>query len=82
VIARCLTGSAIACRLQKFIDLLDRRAQQFDLTGGILSTFPWIRYIAPEMSGYNILITLNNELKSFLMVRGLDLNVNSILASY
>ncbi|XP_011861104.1 PREDICTED: probable cytochrome P450 305a1 [Vollenhovia emeryi] len=54
-------------RLQKFIDLLDRRAQQFDMTGGILSTFPWIRYIAPEMSGYNILVTLNNELKSFLM---------------
>ncbi|XP_071634784.1 probable cytochrome P450 305a1 [Temnothorax longispinosus] len=54
-------------RLQKFMDLLDRRAQQFDLTGGILATFPWIRYVAPEMSGYNILITLNNELKNFLM---------------
>ncbi|KAL0099680.1 hypothetical protein PUN28_019821 [Cardiocondyla obscurior] len=53
--------------LQKFIDMLDRRAQIFDMTGGILSTFPWIRYVAPEMSGYNILVTLNNELKRFLM---------------
>ncbi|XP_012535700.1 probable cytochrome P450 305a1 [Monomorium pharaonis] len=54
-------------RLQKFIDLLERRSQVFDLTGGILSIFPWIRYIAPDSSGYNILVTLNNELKNFLM---------------
>lgn len=53
-------------RLQKFMSLLDRRAQQFDMAGGILTTFPWIRYVAPEMSGYNILVTLNNELKSFI----------------
>lgn len=54
-------------RLQKFIDLLDRRAQQFDMSGGFLAAFPWMRYIAPELSGYNILVTLNNELKGFLM---------------
>jgi len=49
--------------------LLERRAQVFDMSGGILSTFPWIRYIAPETSGFNILQRLNEELKNFLMVR-------------
>lgn len=48
--------------------LLERRAQQFDMAGGILATFPWMRYVAPEMSGYNVLVTLNNELRSFLTV--------------
>ncbi|KOX69408.1 hypothetical protein WN51_05571 [Melipona quadrifasciata] len=50
-----------------FVNLLERRAQVFDMTGGFLNAFPWIRYIAPELSGYNLLCTLNNELKDFLM---------------
>ncbi|XP_018057725.1 PREDICTED: probable cytochrome P450 305a1 [Atta colombica] len=54
-------------RLQKFLNLMERRAEKFDLTGGILTAFPWLRYIAPEMSGYNFLVKLNNELKNFLM---------------
>lgn len=53
-------------RLQYFIDLMDRRANIFDMVGGILTTFPWIRYVAPEASGYNVLLELNNELKGFL----------------
>ncbi|KAL6263530.1 hypothetical protein P5V15_006319 [Pogonomyrmex californicus] len=54
-------------RLQTFINLLERRAQCFDMTGGLLASFPWLRYIAPEMSGYNLLVALNNELKDFLI---------------
>ena len=54
-------------RLQCFMDLMERRARAFDMVGGLLSTFPWLRYIAPEASGYNLLVTLNNELKDFLM---------------
>ncbi|KAJ8667478.1 hypothetical protein QAD02_009141 [Eretmocerus hayati] len=53
-------------KLQYFIDLMGRRAQAFDMTGGILSAFPWIRHIAPNYSGYNLLVTLNNEFKSIL----------------
>lgn len=59
----------ITYRLQYFNDLMERRARAFDMSGGILSTFPWIRYVAPETSGYNLLTKLNNELKSFLTVR-------------
>ncbi|XP_014612259.1 PREDICTED: probable cytochrome P450 305a1 [Polistes canadensis] len=53
-------------KLQYFIGLMERRSRTFDLAGGILSTFPWIRYIAPEISGYNLLINVNNELKHIL----------------
>ena len=65
--------SVITCRLQKFLNLMERRTEKFDLTGGILTAFPWLRYIAPEMSGYNFLVKLNNELKNFLMVRNFDM---------
>lgn len=47
---------------------MERRARAFDMAGGMLSTFPWIRYVAPETSGYNLLMKLNNELKDFLTV--------------
>lgn len=56
------------CRLQKFLTIMDRRAQLFDISGGILSTFPWLRYVAPEISGYKTLLELNNELKNLLLV--------------
>lgn len=48
---------------------MSRRAKAFSMGGGVLSSLPWIRYIAPEASGYNLLMTLNNEFKSFFMVR-------------
>lgn len=55
-------------RLEYFVDLMVRRAQAFDMTGGILSAYPWIRHFAPEYSGYNLLVHLNNEFKKILMV--------------
>ncbi|XP_033223928.1 probable cytochrome P450 305a1 [Belonocnema kinseyi] len=54
-------------RLKYFVNLMDRRAKAFSMGGGVLSSFPWIRYIAPEASGYNLLMSLNKELKSFFM---------------
>nr|XP_033183429.1 probable cytochrome P450 305a1 [Bombus vancouverensis nearcticus] len=54
-------------RIESFIKLMETRAQVFDMMGGLISAFPWIRYIAPEFSGYNLLCTLNKELKDFLM---------------
>uniref|UniRef100_V9ILU6 Cytochrome P450 305a1 n=1 Tax=Apis cerana TaxID=7461 RepID=V9ILU6_APICE len=65
------TGELIAFnqqqKLEYFLDLLERRSRCFDITGGLLAAFPWIRYIAPEISGYNIMCMLNKELKDFLM---------------
>ncbi|XP_078042160.1 putative cytochrome P450 305a1 isoform X2 [Augochlora pura] len=54
-------------RLEYFIDVMDRRSRWFDIAGGNLSAFPWLRYIAPEASGYKLLMTLNDELKTFIM---------------
>lgn len=59
---------AIIYRL-KFMSIFNRRTQAFDMTGGMLSYFPWIRYIAPKISGYKLLIEFNHELKRFLMVK-------------
>nr|UEN71136.1 cytochrome P450 4AV17 [Meteorus pulchricornis] len=54
-------------RVQYFLALMERRAKAFDLAGGLLSIFPWIRHIAPESSGYKLLTTMNHELKEFVM---------------
>lgn len=48
---------------------MKRRAAAFDMTGGLLSAYPWIRFVAPNYSGYNILTTVNREFRAFLMVR-------------
>ncbi|XP_036141138.1 probable cytochrome P450 305a1 [Monomorium pharaonis] len=60
-------ASANSSKLQRFIQLIDHRSTYFDSAGGVLSAFPWLRYIAPEMSNYNIHFKMNVELKSFLM---------------
>ncbi|XP_031840627.1 putative cytochrome P450 305a1 [Nomia melanderi] len=54
-------------RLEYFVDLMERRGRMFDILGGVLSAFPWIRYIAPQATGYNVLVKLNNELRTFIM---------------
>ncbi|KAK0177604.1 hypothetical protein PV328_001641 [Microctonus aethiopoides] len=63
------TGKRIVeeSRLRYFLNLMERRAKAFDIAGGILSIFPWIRHIAPESSGYKLLTTINKEFKEFLM---------------
>ncbi|KAG5892807.1 hypothetical protein JTB14_007309 [Gonioctena quinquepunctata] len=55
-------------RLAKLLKILDERAKAFDISGGTLNTLPWLRYIAPEKSGYNLIVRLNNELSAILMV--------------
>ncbi|XP_057329953.1 probable cytochrome P450 305a1 [Microplitis mediator] len=69
VIWSLVTGERIdeENKLKYFLDLMERRSKAFDMAGGILSIFPWIRYFAPKTSGYELLVTLNNELKAFLM---------------
>ncbi|XP_020293825.1 probable cytochrome P450 305a1 [Pseudomyrmex gracilis] len=54
-------------RLQSFLHLMECRAKVFDMSGGIMSSFPWLCYIAPNMTGYNILLELNEKLRDLLM---------------
>lgn len=54
-------------RLSRLLALLDIRAKAFDMSGGTLSQHPWLRFIAPEKTGYNLLQKLNGELHSFFL---------------
>lgn len=53
--------------LKEMLDLLDVRAKLFDMSGGSLTQYPWLRFIAPEKSGYNLIKELNRQLKNLLM---------------
>uniref|UniRef100_A0A1B0C9Q4 Protein tweety homolog n=2 Tax=Lutzomyia longipalpis TaxID=7200 RepID=A0A1B0C9Q4_LUTLO len=46
--------------------LLDERSKAFDFSGGLLSDFPWLRFILPEYSGFNLMCRFNVEIKSIL----------------
>lgn len=54
-------------RLEKFLDCFTRRRKAFDVSGGVLNHFPWLRFIAPEGTGYNLILDLNKEMEGFLM---------------
>ncbi|KAK5640612.1 hypothetical protein RI129_011423 [Pyrocoelia pectoralis] len=45
--------------------LLDERSKVFDMGGGTLSNFPWLRFVAPDWVGYTLINNLNMELKNF-----------------
>lgn len=54
-------------RLNKLLKLFERRAKAFDISGGVLTQFPWLRFVIPEKIGYSLIVKLNEELKSFFM---------------
>ncbi|XP_034254635.1 probable cytochrome P450 305a1 [Thrips palmi] len=53
-------------RLQRLLDLMSQRGKAFDMAGGVLGTLPWLRHLAPERTGYNLLTRLNASLKELL----------------
>lgn len=53
--------------LDKLLQLFQRRVKAFDISGGVLSQYPWLRFVAPEKSGYNLIRELNREVKAFFM---------------
>jgi hypothetical protein len=69
-----VTGSRFSSwndpRLQHVMQLMSQRARAFDMSGGMLNLFPWIRFCAPERSGYRIITRINAELKGIIMVKG------------
>ncbi|KAK9500285.1 hypothetical protein O3M35_001573 [Rhynocoris fuscipes] len=52
--------------LDELISIMTERSKAFDMAGGMLSQFPWIRFIAPEASGYNLIKKLNYKLKCII----------------
>lgn len=64
------TGSKIKRndqRLVTFFELLQKRSKAFDMSGGTLSQMPWLRFIAPESTGYNLIKDLNGKFYEFFM---------------
>lgn len=54
-------------RLLRFLDLLQKRSKAFDMAGGVLSQMPWLRFIAPEKTGFSLITKLNTEFHAFFM---------------
>ncbi|XP_021697822.1 probable cytochrome P450 305a1 [Aedes aegypti] len=62
------TGSRIPRddqRLTRLLKLLQDRSKAFDMSGGVLSQLPWLRHIAPEWTGYNLINRFNQEIHEF-----------------
>lgn len=54
-------------RLQGLLSLLNVRGKAFDMAGGSLNQFPWLRHIVPNQIGYNLLLKINKEMKELFM---------------
>lgn len=54
--------------LGRLLDLMSQRGRAFDMAGGLLGTLPWLRHLAPERTGYNLVNRLNASLKELLEV--------------
>lgn len=65
-----VAGSRI-CRedkkLVQLLELMEIRRNAFDMSGGTLSLYPWLRHLAPKKTGYDLLQYLNKQLREFFM---------------
>jgi len=53
----------------KLLTLMRKRNSAFDMAGGLLNQIPWIRYLAPKMTGYSLITDINQQLYSLISVR-------------
>lgn len=54
--------------LLKFLNLFSRRSKAFQVSSGWLSAFPFLRFLAPDKTGYNLVKKINADLKEFFLV--------------
>lgn len=52
-------------RLKRLLELMKRRSKAFDMSGGWLNIMPFLRFIAPEKTSYNLIKRFNIELLEF-----------------
>ncbi|GBP12912.1 Probable cytochrome P450 305a1 [Eumeta japonica] len=55
-------------RLDSFLKLMSARSKAFNMAGGWLNRWPWLRFIFPESTGYSLIIKLNEELRNIIEV--------------
>uniref|UniRef100_A0A6P7G7I3 Probable cytochrome P450 305a1 isoform X2 n=1 Tax=Diabrotica virgifera virgifera TaxID=50390 RepID=A0A6P7G7I3_DIAVI len=53
--------------LNRLLKILEQRTRAFDIAGGLLSPFPWLRFISPEKSGYNLVQHVNAKIKDLIL---------------
>lgn len=61
------TGDRELTHLQQ---ILTKLLKEIDIIGAPFSHFPFLRFIAPEMSGYKAFVDTHRELWAFLKVSG------------
>lgn len=54
-------------RLSKLLQLFEKRSKAFDMSGGLLNQMPWLRFIAPDYTGYSLIQNFNKKLNEFFM---------------
>lgn len=54
-------------RLARLLTLMQQRSKAFDMSFGWLNAMPFLRFIAPEKTNYNLIKRFNNELHDFFM---------------
>lgn len=55
-------------RLQKLLHMIHECFRVIDMSGGLLNLIPWIRHLAPNLSGYRPLVNAHKPLWKFLEV--------------
>ncbi|KAK5640625.1 hypothetical protein RI129_011436 [Pyrocoelia pectoralis] len=54
-------------KFQSLLLMLNKRSEAFDMGGGTLSNYPWLRFIAPGRVGFTLIKRLNVQLREILM---------------
>ncbi|KAK5640613.1 hypothetical protein RI129_011424 [Pyrocoelia pectoralis] len=54
-------------KVQELLRLLDERNYAFDMSGALLSGYPWLRFVAPDYVGYNLIMKLNGAMTELIM---------------
>lgn len=54
-------------KMHTVLTLLRERSKGFDMSGGLLSQMPWIRFLAPKWSGFELIQTFNRKLTELFM---------------
>lgn len=52
-------------RLGRLLELMQQRSKAFDMSGGVLNQMAWLRHLAPEWTGFNLINRFNAELRAF-----------------
>lgn len=54
-------------QLKRLLELMRLRSRAFDMSGGWLNAMPWLRFIAPEKTSYNLIKRFNAEIYQFFI---------------